>query len=193
MEITDISKSYQTESGVITVFDGFSANIPDGALTLLTGSSGCGKTTLLRMIAGLEPYSGIISNVPDSIAFVFQENRLLEQLTAVENCALASRSRDRAFRERITEALIRTGIPEQNLRVPAGSLSGGMKRRTAVVRALFSDAKLLLLDEPFNALDEVSLRKTAELITELSAGRTVIAASHIKADTLLSPACTIAL
>ncbi len=138
---------------------GFTGEIRDGEWVTLLGPSGCGKTTLLRLIAGLEtPSKGAIGN-PFSVrdrAFVFQEAALLPWLSAIENVMLPLRIRGvdvRIARERAHGWLERLRMGAHGSRKPP-ELSGGMKMRVSLARALVTDPKLLLLDEPFAALDE---------------------------------------
>ena len=114
------------------------------------GESGCGKTTLLRIIAGLEDFSGSISQVPSGgISMVFQEDRLLPWRTALENVALV---RDGSSGEAMC-LLDAMELSAEAGKLP-GALSGGMQRRVALARALNFDGDMLLLDEPFKGLDE---------------------------------------
>lgn len=147
--ITNLSKSY----GETVVFRNFSARLPLGETTVITGVSGGGKTTLLRLILGLEtPDGGEIAGVPARRAAVFQEDRLCPQLTALENVLLtAGRKKERKARD----ILARLGLGE-SLAVPAAELSGGMRRRCALARALCAESDLLVLDEPFKGLDEAN-------------------------------------
>lgn len=137
----------------------FSAVIGAGEWVTLLGPSGCGKTTLLRLIAGLEvPTSGVIQN-PVSIrdrAFVFQEPALLPWLSAIENVMLPLRIRGvgpEEARQRARIWLEKLRI-SRHLESRPEALSGGMKMRVSLARALVTEPKLLLLDEPFAALDE---------------------------------------
>ena len=146
------------------------------------GESGCGKTTLLRIIAGLEDFSGSISQVPSGgISMVFQEDRLFGALSALENCALVS---DKSGGD-IRKMLISTGLSEDDITRPAEVLSGGMKRRTAIVRAMCRSCGILLMDEPFRGIDSENRIKTAEMISSNISGKTVIAVTHDITDTEL--------
>lgn len=172
MRLVNISKSF----GEKRVFEGFSADIPNNQLTLITGESGCGKTTLLRIISGLEDYSGDILDMPSgNISAVFQEDRLFQELSALENCFLVLPHKPRFD---IAEALMSTGLSHDDITRPVREMSGGMKRRTAIVRALCPDFGILLLDEPFKGIDPVNLLRTAELIGKYSKGKTVLLVSH---------------
>lgn len=178
MRLADICKSY----GEKAVLKDFSAVFPNGGFSWVMGQSGCGKTTLLRIIAGLEEYSGSITQLPGGgISMVFQEDRLFGSLSALENCALVS---DKSGSE-IREMLISTGLSDDDITRPADMLSGGMKRRTAIVRAVCRDFGLMLMDEPFKGIDSENKIKTAQLISRVCSGKTVIAVTHDITDTRL--------
>lgn len=180
MRLADITKAY----GGVKVFDGFSADIENNAVTRLCGESGRGKTTLLRIIAGLEDFEGSITERPKGkISFVFQENRLFEELSALENCILVLHRKPHFD---IAAALRFTGLSDEDINRPVKELSGGMKRRTAVVRALCTDFGMLLLDEPFEGIDEENRRKTAELIRRHTEGKTVLLVTHSGGGELIS-------
>lgn len=176
MRLSNISKAY----GEIKVFDNFSAELSNGAVTQITGESGCGKTTLLRIIAGLDEYSGEISERPEGkISAVFQEDRLFEELSALENCYLVQSGKPPFD---IADALASTGLSREDITRPAKELSGGMKRRTAIVRSLCVNFGLLLLDEPFKGIDRENKLKTAALIEAHTKGKTVFIVTHDTAD-----------
>ena len=169
--ITNLSKSY----GETVVFRNFSARLPLGETTVITGVSGGGKTTLLRLILGLEtPDGGEIAGVPARRAAVFQEDRLCPQLTALENVLLAAgRKKEREARD----LLARLGLGE-SLAVPAAELSGGMRRRCALARALCAESDLLVLDEPFKGLDEATLAATLACVDRWLGDRTFLLVTH---------------
>ncbi|MBQ7923810.1 MAG: ABC transporter ATP-binding protein [Clostridia bacterium] len=138
-----ISKAF----GEKTVFDRLEIELVKGEVTCILGASGVGKTTLLRILAGLEPFEGSIENAPQKCAFVFQEARLLPYLTVAENLRYVG-----GEEARIDEVLEKAEIlplKEQK----AGTLSGGEKQRAAFARAFSVEADTLLLDEPFSSLD----------------------------------------
>lgn len=147
--------------------------VPDGARVCLTGPSGCGKSTVLRLILGLEkPKSGTLT-VPEGTRFsaVFQENRLLPGRTALQNVALFSDT------DTAAALLNRLGLTEALHRLP-DELSGGMKRRVALARALAHPFDVLILDEPLTGLDEESIDTCLAVIGEVLGDRTLIAVSH---------------
>ena len=171
-----ISKSYAET----VVFRDFSARLPLRETTVITGVSGGGKTTLLRLILGLEtPDAGAITGVPTRRAAVFQEDRLCPQLTALENVLLvAGRKREREARD----MLARLGLGESPA-VPAAELSGGMRRRCALARALCAEFDLLALDEPFKGLDEANRRAAMDAVRgALSGDKTVLLVTHDAAE-----------
>ncbi|MBQ7645676.1 MAG: ATP-binding cassette domain-containing protein [Clostridia bacterium] len=170
--IDKISKSF----GGKTVFKDFSAVIPLGKTTVIKGASGCGKTTLLRMISGLDvPDSGVIKNVPEKISFVFQEDRLCEDFTAAGNIKFVTgKTLDK---KTVISHLSELGL-ENDLSKPVKELSGGMKRRVAIARAVCFDADLIILDEPFKGLDKVLLRDVVGYLKKHTQGKTVIYVTH---------------
>lgn len=154
--------------------ENFSADLELHQSFLLTGPSGAGKTTLLRLIAGLEEpdYGEIIKPAGLKLRMVFQEDRLLEHLTVLQNVMLEKGETDRARR-----LLSELDLSEEMMSCP-DTLSGGMKRRVAIARALCAEPDLLLLDEPFNGLDEEMRHKAAALISKEMQGKCVICATH---------------
>ncbi len=152
--------------GKFVALDGVSIDVPTGSLVALLGPSGSGKTTLLRIIAGLEtPDSGTVQSLDDDITahsardrnvgFVFQHYALFRHLTVFENVAFGLRVRkwpEAKVRERVTELLKLVRL-EEKARLYPPELSGGQRQRIALVRALAPQPPVLLLDEPFGALD----------------------------------------
>lgn len=155
-----ISKSY----GARSVFRDFSAVLPLEGVTVVRGPSGAGKTTLFRLLLGLErPDSGELSGLNGlKPAVVFQEDRLLPWASALENVSLVSNE------ETAKTALSRLGLSENLCQLPR-ALSGGMRRRVAIARALAYGGDLFFLDEPFTGLDEENKRIVADAILETRA------------------------
>ena len=146
------------------------------AVTCLMGPSGCGKTTLLRILTGLEaPDCGEITGVPTRIAMVFQEDRLVDSLTVRANLRLALGA---GYDPADAQALLNELDLPDALRRTVGELSGGMKRRVALARALLYDVPLLVLDEPFKGLDETTARQCMDALARRAAGRAVLLVTH---------------
>lgn len=139
-------KNFTVKYGDKTVFDGFNLDVSLFENTAVLGESGSGKTTLLNAIAGLVPFSGEVSGVPQKISAAFQENRLVPCLTVKENLALATGE------EGIDYDLESFALSDKAQSYPS-RLSGGEKRRVALLRAYRFNAPLDILDEPFNSLD----------------------------------------
>ena len=153
------------------LFDGLSLSF--GGVSCITGLSGCGKTTLLRLLAGLEkPQSGTIAGVADRVSFMFQEDRLLPWSSARENVA-AALSADEADN---AESWLKKVELEDCLSSYPGNMSGGQTRRVALARALAYRGGVLILDEPFKGFDPELTRRMAGLI--LSQNVPVIASVH---------------
>lgn len=144
--------------------------IEKGEIISLVGPSGCGKTTLLSMCAGLlEPSEGIIKNEFEKISMVFQEDRLLPWRQAWENIAFGLKAQGMPVPKQVSKAKTlaeRLKLTEQDLYKYPHELSGGMRQRIALGRALAIDPELLLLDEPFSALDIGLKRELQDLIME---------------------------
>lgn len=144
---------------------------------VLWAPSGWGKTTLLRILMGLEtPDAGRITGV-GRVGAVFQEDRLCPQLTAPENVALVL-PEGRGPGPALAADFARLGMGPDTLTLPAGRLSGGQKRRAALLRALWAEADTLLLDEPFTGLDPDARGAAAALLREKCAGRPTLLATH---------------
>ena len=145
----------------------------DGPAVLM-GRSGCGKTTLLRILMGLEaPDSGTVTGV-ERPAVVFQEDRLCPQLTAAANLVLTQQEAERELRT--------LGFTDAELALPAARLSGGQKRRAALLRALLCrDAQTLLLDEPFTGMDAELVAAAVNATKRLAGERPTILVTHDRA------------
>ena len=163
-----------------------SLHIPAGDRVCIMAPSGTGKTTLLNLLTGgLKPDSGIVSFEVDTgdgvnISMVFQENRLCSEYTAAYNIALGLKRGCRKT-DLIQSHLEQLGMGE-SIFADVKELSGGMKRRVAIVRAVMSPSRVLILDEPFASLDEELKDRTAEYITANLNGRTLVVVSHDEKD-----------
>lgn len=165
------------------VLSNFSLELKRGEILAVMGESGCGKTTLLRLIAGLEkPRSGIIDCRAERISYVFQEPRLFPWMTVAENLRAVMTSYEDADRV-IGDVLNRVGLAE-NADFYPDELSGGMKIRASLARALVFGGDLFLLDEPFSALNEELRRELATDLKQLfrERGITAILVTHQSAD-----------
>lgn len=177
IEVHDLTVTYDGRE----VLQHVTLTAPDGAHIALMGPSGCGKTTLLRVLAGLRaPDGGSVRVEPGRIACVFQEPRLLPWRTAAENvnAVLSDRAQTmpqaRAWLERLELGTAAEQYP--------AALSGGMQQRVAIARALAYDAPVLLLDEPFRALDTALRARVIACIAAETQGRTLVLATHDTAD-----------
>ena len=178
LEVKNITKSF----GNTVVLDGFSYKFERGVY-VLSEPSGAGKTTLLRILCGLEVAdSGTVSKSPQAkTVMMFQEDRLLENLSVRANIMLAiqahSQKQKQNARERITEALCAVGL-EGTENKPVSELSGGQKRRVALLRTLFADADILLFDEPLKGLDEALKQQVIGFIKPFVESKIVIWVTH---------------
>ena len=148
------------------------------APVVLWAPSGWGKTTLLRILMGLEkPTAGCVQGV-GRVAAVFQEDRLCPQLNAVQNVTLVLPGAENQYKEQIENDFQQLGMKLATLLLPARRLSGGQKRRVALLRALWAPSDTLLLDEPFTGMDPDTLQRAAALLRQRCAGKPVLLATH---------------
>ncbi|MEU5400442.1 ABC transporter ATP-binding protein [Streptomyces sp. NPDC005963] len=157
--IEHVSKSFAGPAGRQLVLDDITLDVAPGEFVTLLGASGCGKSTLLNLVAGLDkPSAGSIETPGGRPALMFQEHALFPWLTAGKNIELALRLRGVAKNERRTEAerLLELVRLSGAYRKRVHELSGGMRQRVALARALAQDSQLLLMDEPFAALDAIT-------------------------------------
>ncbi|MFM8497135.1 MAG: ABC transporter ATP-binding protein [Planctomycetia bacterium] len=179
------------------VLCGVDLDVPAGGAVALVGPSGCGKTTLLRCIAGLQaPSTGTIEPRPEAVpagtmAYVFQEPALLPWLDAVHNVTLpldlVGRGEPEERRRMAEHWLAEVGFGRDDLAKYPGELSGGMKMRVSLARALVTEPAILLLDEPFAALDDLLRSRLTELLLALHARhpRTMVLVTHNIAEAIL--------
>lgn len=176
MKIQHLCKSFDGK----VVLDHVSLTLESGGTACLMAPSGRGKTTLLRCIAGLEaPDSGQIADLPERIAYVFQEDRLCDGFSAVDNIRLVTG-------KALGEGEIRRHLEELGLAgsldQPVRELSGGMRRRVVISRAVCFGADLLLLDEPFKGLDDEARQQTADYILRHRGAASILCVTHDRED-----------
>ena len=167
IRIEDLKVRYGSQ----TVIDGLNVTFCDNTLYGITGASGIGKTTLINAIAELVKYDGHIDTGGGKIGYIFQEPRLFPWLTVLENvtCVCDDKDRARYFLDLL--------LPDSEGKYP-DELSGGMKQRVSIARALAYDCDILLLDEPFKGLDEQTKSSTAKIVLEYLKNKTAIMISH---------------
>ncbi|MCQ2440420.1 MAG: ATP-binding cassette domain-containing protein [Clostridia bacterium] len=175
-ELKNINFSYDEKQ----IINDFSLKVNANECVCLYGESGCGKTTVLKIIAGLlKPQSGSITNLKN-VSYVFQEDRLIPHLSVLQNVTLfLPKDRKAVAKELIGEA----GLIEFINKKP-DELSGGMKRRLSIVRAVAFGGDALLLDEPFNGLDTDNKVLMANIINRefTEKGKPIIMVSHVDED-----------
>jgi len=201
IEVRDVDLTF----GVRKVYDGLGCRMRKGGIHLLLGGSGTGKTTLLRMIGGLQqPDSGEVRVAGHSIAslserelgtvrkeigMLFQSGALLDSMTVLENVGLPLREHTKQsteeIRKRVTEVLHAVGLEGVEELLPR-QLSGGMLRRVAFARAIVMEPEILLCDEPFSGLDPLNVTRIEDLLVELNRklGLTIVISSHHMASSL---------
>ena len=148
------------------------------APVVLWAPSGWGKTSLLRILMGLErPTTGSVEGV-GRVAAVFQEDRLCPQLNAVQNVTLVLPGAENQYKEQIISDFQQLGMDTAALQLPARRLSGGQKRRVALLRALWAPSDTLLLDEPFTGMDPELVSHAAAAVVRLAARRDTVLVTH---------------
>lgn len=166
VQVSDLSHRFQVESGVVPALDGISFDVPSGEFLSIVGPSGCGKSTLVSLISGLlAPTRGTIRVAGEAVrepqtqvGIVFQSPVLLAWRSALDNVLLQIEMRGKPtapYRERARELLSAVGLRGFERHLPH-QLSGGMRQRVSICRALIHDPPLLLMDEPFGALDAIT-------------------------------------
>lgn len=170
------------------IFDNLSVQIPAGKFTGLLGASGIGKTSLLRIIAGLiKPHKGTVlgtdgNSLDRKIAYMGQQDLLFPWLNVLDNVCLGSKLRHETKDiDKAMQLLDRVGLQEAAHELPH-ALSGGMRQRTAIARTLYEDRPVVLMDEPFSALDAVTRANIQELAVDLLQTKTVLLITHDPAE-----------
>lgn len=178
IQIENLDKAY----GENQVLKNFSAVISEGEITCIMAPSGRGKTTLLNILLGLESYDkGQIRGLENrKKSAVFQEDRLCENLSSRANIRMVQErkvSKSRNFSRKLEEGLEAMELKEWGDR-PVRELSGGMKRRIAILRALLADWEILFMDEPFKGLDRKTKERVINYVKKICRGKTVIFVTH---------------
>ncbi len=176
ISLNNITKSYDNES----VLSNFSYTFENSGIYIIKGNSGIGKTTLLRLISGLDTdYSGTISGAGiESISYMFQEYRLFPTLSAYENAVISISDDDTILRTRAKDVLVSLGFTDDDLRKKPSRLSGGMKQRVAFARALVHKSPILLLDEPTKELNREIIDIMSDILIKESKDRLIIIVTH---------------
>lgn len=162
ISISEVSKIYKNGTNAVEAVKNFTESVKDGEFICVVGASGCGKTTLLWCLSGLHPATSgevhidgelLEKPLPDRIGMVFQDSNLLPWRTLIENIELPFEIKKKPINHELIEELLEVaGLKGFENSYP-GELSGGMKQRGSIVRALAQDPEVLLMDEPFGALD----------------------------------------
>lgn len=177
IRIRNLSKRFDGKR----VLDGFSADLPDRGVVAIEGRSGAGKTTLLNILMGLvPPDAGLIEGLARRrVTAVFQENRLIEGWSALKNIRLVCG-------RGVTDLSISAHLGEVGLsgeeKTPVRALSGGMRRRVALVRAVIAPGDILVLDEPFKGLDEATRDMAVRYVLAHAADRLILLVTHDRAE-----------
>lgn len=173
----------------LPVLKDFSHRFLEGKTTCIMGESGGGKTTLLHIILGIEfPDGGTVTGVPyGRVSAVFQEDRLCENLSAEANIRLVCKGMPESEIHSAMEAV----RLQDAFRKPVREMSGGMKRRVAVLRALLAESDCIIMDEPLKGMDEETKAAVLQVIKEYASGKTLIVVTHDKEEPRLFDAAEV--
>lgn len=174
LEINHVSKTFKNDNGSVHVLDNLNFSVKNGEFLSIIGPSGCGKSTLLKLIAGLDlDFEGSIVIGSQEVhgpskdrGFIFQEHRLFPWLSVEKNIAGNLSLKDAAIRKKVDELISLVNLKGFEKAYPR-QLSGGMSQRVAIARALLRNPKVLLLDEPFGALDAFTRSHLQEALLEI--------------------------
>jgi ABC-type nitrate/sulfonate/bicarbonate transport system ATPase subunit len=190
IKLSHVAKEHALADGRrLRVLDDISFVAGDHSFTSILGPSGCGKSTILNLIAGLDKYSsGQVAIDGERIGFVFQQPRLLNWRTVAQNVTLPLEERNfdkDAMRELAAQYIELVGLAGCESYYPL-QLSGGMQQRVAIARALAIDPDILLMDEPFSGLDEITARKLRQELIRIwqETGKTILFVTHSIAESV---------
>lgn len=174
INVIGLCKSFEDNS----VLENVNLCFKQGTKTAIMGTSGVGKTTLLRILMGLiDADDGEITGMPERFSCVFQEDRLCDDFTAITNLKISLPENTHYTDEDFEEHLSLVGL-EGFMLVPVKTLSGGMKRRVAIARAVMSESDLIILDEPLKGLDEDTKDDVISYINKYTKDKTLIMVTH---------------
>lgn len=192
LTIKNLSKSFDEK----TLFRDFSYSFEDSGIYVISGESGVGKTTLLRIIAGLDKnYSGTVTGGGfDNVSVCFQENRLFPHLSAFNNVFMVSFSEETEENKNKVRALLkRLNLTDKDMELYPSELSGGMRQRIAFARAVLKNSSILILDEATKELDSALKSELLTIIKEESDSRLVIMVTHDPEEIKLLSATVVSL
>lgn len=174
IKISGLSKKFDGK----LVIDELNAELKPGRITTIMGSSGCGKTTLAMILMGLtQADKGHITGLEKKkLSAVFQEDRLVEHLSAIDNIKMVMN--DHTNEDEIERQLGKVNLCGALITKPTSQLSGGQKRRVAIVRAMMADSDFICLDEPFKGLDDDTKLMVMEYVKESIEGKTTLFITH---------------
>jgi len=190
LKMDKLSKNYHSKDGVVVALEDITLDINDGEYIAIVGPSGCGKSTLLNIIGGIDSKSGgdIIINEDIRIGYMLQNDCLFPWLNILDNCLIGLKIRNNLNNENtlyVKDLLNTYGLGDFMYKYP-GSLSGGMKQRVALIRTLALRPDILLLDEPFSALDYQTRLAVSDDVYKIikDNGKTVIMITHDIAEAI---------
>ncbi|MBR5521160.1 MAG: ABC transporter ATP-binding protein [Oscillospiraceae bacterium] len=177
IDIKNLYKSY----GDTPVLENFSLSVDSEKPVCFMGMSGRGKTTLFSIIMGLmKADKGSVTGTEGKrFSAVFQEDRLCDELSALMNLAIVTETPDK---DKISELLLSMGLDEDEIRRPVTELSGGQKRRVAIMRAMVSDSDIVMMDEPFKGLDDATREQVIHRVKDNLKGRMLMVITHDESD-----------
>lgn len=172
--IHDLTKSFDGQ----IIFEHFNTTIPYGKTTFIQGRSAIGKTTLCRILSGLEDYGGTIEGLDNlKISMIFQADHLVESLSILNNLRLVRPEDDPGFDDRLMDGLKAFGLYEDRYK-SINQCSGGMKRRVSILRALLIDFDVLIADEALKGMDPTTESMVMSYLLKVCHGKTIIWVSH---------------
>ena len=172
IEIKNLTKSFDEK----IVFDNANININENSISCIMGTSGIGKTTLLRIIMGLDrDYKGTISGIDNKkFSAVFQEDRLIRHINPIKNIMLTTNKSE----DEIKKSLLMLDLTEDSFNKTIKNLSGGMARRVSICRCILANSDIIIMDEPFKGLDEKTKEITIKFLLSHIKNRTAIIVTH---------------